>query len=144
MTHTEVIGQPGEKDPSQAPFAQIPGKAGTRDVIVLIKGGVGIDIAAKPLAQNQLCVIQKQVGVKCRPHAALHAMVGPEHLLAMTRRYSFKRRASRMIGSKRVVIAWVPVLGQDHMAEGSGDAMNHWHNILATRYRHGAPITEVI
>jgi hypothetical protein len=71
-------------------------------------------------------------------------MVGPEHLLAMTRRYGFKRRASRMIGSKRVVVPWVPVLGQDHMAEGPGDAMDHRHNILAARYRQGAPITEVI
>jgi hypothetical protein len=49
-----------------------------------------------------------------------------------------------MIRSKRVVIPWVPVLSQDHVAEGSGDAMDHRHNILATRYRQGAAITEVI
>jgi hypothetical protein len=71
-------------------------------------------------------------------------MVGPEHLLAMTRWYSLKRRAARMIGGERVVIPRVPVLSQDHVAEGSSDTMNHRHNILATGYRQGAPITEVI
>jgi hypothetical protein len=71
-------------------------------------------------------------------------MVGPEHLLAMTGCYSFKRRAALMIGGERVVIPRVPVLSQDNMAEGSGDTMNHRYNILAARYRQGAPITEVI
>jgi hypothetical protein len=71
-------------------------------------------------------------------------MIGPEHLLAMARGDSFKRLASWMIGSKRVVIPWVPVLGQDHMAEGTGDAMDYRHYVLATWYSQGAPVTEVI
>src|ERR1700760_3210642 len=84
------------------------------------------------------------MGMKGRPHAAPHAMIGPEHLLAMTSFYRFERRASRMIGSKRVVIPRMPVLGQDHMAEGPGDAMDHRHDILAPGNRQGAPITKVV
>jgi hypothetical protein len=49
-----------------------------------------------------------------------------------------------MIGSKRVVVPWVPVLGQDHVAEGSGNAVNHRHNILATWYRKCPTVAEVI
>ena len=49
-----------------------------------------------------------------------------------------------MIRSKRVVVPWVPILGQNHMAESAGDAMDHWHHFLAPWYRKGASIAEII
>jgi hypothetical protein len=49
-----------------------------------------------------------------------------------------------MIRSEGVVILWVPILGQNRMAKGAGDAVDHRHHLLSARYREGAPIAEVI
>ena len=49
-----------------------------------------------------------------------------------------------MMGGKGVVVPWVPVLSQNHMTEGAGNAMDHRHNLLAARYSKSASIAEVI
>ena len=49
-----------------------------------------------------------------------------------------------MIRGEGVMILWVPVLGQDHMREGGGNAMDHRHHVLAARDSKRASITEVI
>src|ERR1700734_1534764 len=114
MTHTEVICQPGEKDASQPALAQISGETSSRQAIVFRKGGIRVNGLAKALTQNQFRVVELQVGVKCRAQAALHAMIGPEHLVAVVRLLGLKRISSLMIRGEGVMIRWMPVLGQDH------------------------------
>ena len=49
-----------------------------------------------------------------------------------------------MIRGKGVVVSWVPVLGQNYMLEGAGDAMDDRHHLLAARHCEGASIAELI
>ena len=42
------------------------------------------------------------------------------------------------------MIARMPVLGQNHMAEGVGDAVDHRNHVLAARHGKCASIAEVI
>ena len=49
-----------------------------------------------------------------------------------------------MIRSEGMMIPWVPVLGQDHVAKARGNPMDHRHHILAARHRQRPSIAEVI
>ena len=42
--HAEVVGQSAQEEPRQAAFAQVAGQAGGREVVVLQKRGVGVDL----------------------------------------------------------------------------------------------------
>ena len=101
-------------------------------------------VLAKTLAQNQLRVVRMQMRVESSAHASLNAMVGPQHLLAISRLNGFEGKASGMIGGEGVMIARVPVLGQNHMAEGGGNPIDHRHHFLAARHSKSASIAEVI
>ena len=95
VTHAVVISQAREKDAPQSALAQIAGKPGTRDAIVLPESRIGVDVIAKALAQNQLRIVGLQMRMESRPHASLHAMIGPQHLLAVSRLNGVKRNSSR-------------------------------------------------
>src|ERR1700733_254617 len=82
--------------------------------------------------------------VKRRAQTSLHAVVGPKHMQAMDGFDGFKRISAMMIRSEGMVILRVPILGQNRMAKGTRDAMDHRHHFLTARYREGAPITKVI
>jgi hypothetical protein len=43
-----------------------------------------------------------------------------------------------------MVILWVPILGQNRMVKGAGNAVDHRHHLLTVRYGEGSPIAEVI
>src|ERR1700677_3898923 len=143
-THAVVIGQAGEKDSPQSAFPQIAGKPGAGDGMVLPKSRIGVDVRAEPLAQDQLRIVRLQVRVESSPHAPLHAMVGPQHLLAVSRRHGFKRSSPGMMRSKGMMIWWMPILGHDQVAKERGHAMDHGNHLLAAGHGEGASITEVI
>jgi hypothetical protein len=71
-------------------------------------------------------------------------MVGPQHLVAVARLDGFKRSSTGMIRGEGVVILWVPILRQNRMAKGAGDAVDHRHHLLSAWYSEGASVTEVI
>jgi hypothetical protein len=49
-----------------------------------------------------------------------------------------------MIRGEGMMIARVPVLGQNHMAKDAGDPIDHRHHLLAARHGKSASIAEVI
>ena len=54
ITDAEIKGETGQKDAPKVSLAQVTGKASMRDMVVLIKGRVGIDFAVVAFAQHQL------------------------------------------------------------------------------------------
>src|SRR5262249_10457366 len=89
--YEEIEREPRHEDSSQAPLAQITGKAGGGLAVVLVKGGVGIDLRAETLAQNELGVRNLQVIVELRTGGVLNAMIRPQDLLSVVDRDGLER-----------------------------------------------------
>ena len=81
----EVIRQPAQKQPRQAALAQVARQPGRREMVVLEKRRVGIDIHAKALAQDQLGVWDREPRMQRGARGALHAVIRPERLRAIRR-----------------------------------------------------------
>jgi hypothetical protein len=84
------------------------------------------------------------MGVERSAQASLNAMVGPQHVCTMRSLDHFERMVSGVIGGEGVMVAGMPVLGQNHMAEGVGDPVDHWNHFLAARHGQSASVAEVI
>jgi len=85
-----------------------------------------------------------QIRMESRALGSSNAMIGPEHMFPKTRLKQVERNSSLMVGSEGMMITRVPILGQNCMAKGARDAMDHRHHFLTARYREGAPIAKVI
>jgi len=83
-------------------------------------------------------------GVECRAGGALDAMVRPQHLRAIGQRDGLERPASRMRGGERQVARRMPVLGQHHMVEFRGEAVDRRDDLVAARHREAAAGAEIV
>ncbi len=79
-----------------------------------------------------------------RAVAALHAMRGPQDLLAIGQRHGLERLRAGMVGGKRNVAGRMPVLGQHHMRKRRREAVDHGHDFIALRHGKRAAGHEVV
>src|SRR5579875_1689007 len=86
---TEVVGQPCEKEPPEAPLAAVAGEARRSGAVIFEKRRIRIYVPAEALAQDQLRLRQMQVGVQLGSTRALHAVIRPE-LLGVRSRQNFE------------------------------------------------------
>src|ERR1700722_16801100 len=71
-------------------------------------------------------------------------MVGPQHLLTISRRNAFERLPARMRGGKRRMATRMPVLGQHHIAESRGHPVDDRHHLVAARYGERAAGAKIV
>src|ERR1043166_4340172 len=77
IAHAKIEREAGEEHALEPALAQITGKAGGRRAVVLIKGRIGIDRAAKALADHQRRVGNFHIFPELRARRALHAVIRP-------------------------------------------------------------------
>jgi hypothetical protein len=99
---------------------------------------------AKALADHQRGMGNVERRVERRARCALHAMVRPQRLRAVGHGDALERPASRMLGGKRQVAGRMPVLGQHHMGEFGGEAVDGRDDLVAARHRQAAAGAEVV
>src|SRR6185437_8421541 len=117
VADAEVVGEPAEKQALKTALAQVSGEAGRGEVIVFEEGGVGIDMAAKAFAQDQLGMGNVERRVEGGAGAVLQAMLGPERLRAIERLDRIEGLLAGMRRGKGDVLGGVPVLGENDVIE---------------------------
>src|SRR5690606_32369188 len=140
----EVGGEAGEEDPLKAALAQIAGEAGAGALVVLGESGIGIDVAAEALAQHELGRGDVEIGVEGGAVGALHAMVRPEHLIAIVGADRLERLPARMRRGEGAVAGRVPVLGQDHVLEAPREPVYQRHDGIALGHGERAAGAEIV
>ncbi len=74
----------------------------------------------------------------------LHAMHGPQHLLAVRQRDRRERLAARVVGGERHVRARMPVLRDHHLLEAPREPVDHRHHRVAVGHRERAARHEIV
>ncbi len=128
--HTEIRGKPGQKQPPQAALAQVSGQAGRRSPVCLEEGGIAVDAAVISLSDDKLRAGQFQAWRECGARRALDAMGRPQHLRPIGERESLERGPPGVTGRERDMIGWMPVLGEQDMAENLSKAIDRCNHLL--------------
>src|SRR5262249_11941569 len=125
-------------------LAQISGKAGRRRVVVLVERRIGIDLAAKALAQDELGARRNEIAAEFGARRMLHAVVGPQLLRPVGRRDGLEPLAARMARRERQVRGRMPVLSEYHVTEFFAQAIDRGHDLVAARHREASARTKVV
>ena len=89
-------------------------------------------------------MVDAQARMQSRARAALHTMLGPEHLGAVGQRDSLERLLARMRRRERGMAARMPVLGQDHIRESGRERIDDRHHGVALGHGQGAAGAEIV
>ena len=95
------------------PRAQVAFEPGRRGVVVLEQRRIAVDRRVEALAQDQIGVPGREVGVKFGAGRALDAVDRPEHLRAVGHVEDAEGRGTGVVGGEGGMIGRVPVLGED-------------------------------
>jgi hypothetical protein len=127
----------------QAAFAQIACKTGRGEVVVLEEGGVGVDVAAKAFAEDQLGVGNVEGRMKGSAGGVLHAVFRPERLRAM-RGLDGLEGLLMVRGGEGDVLGGMPVLGEDYVVELLCEGVDERNDLIAVGYGEVAAGAEVV
>ena len=139
-----VVGEAGEEDAPEAPLAEVAVEAGGRGVVVLKEGGVGIDVGAEALAQDELGLGEMERGVKLGAGRALDAVIGPECLDAVAQLNLLKGLAGAVAGGEGGVALGVPVLREEDVVKEWRDSMDDGNDSVALGHGQRAARAEVV
>ncbi len=113
-------------------------------MIVLDEGRIRIDLAAEPLADDQLGMRDVEVVAELGAGRTLDAMVRPQDLRAVGDVDQLERLAAGVVRSERLVVRRVPILGQDNVAKLSSQTVDHRDDLVAVRHRQRTLRTKVV
>jgi hypothetical protein len=82
--------------------------------------------------------------MKLRAARALHTVIGPQRLLAITEPYLLERPLTWMGTGERLVVGGMPVLGEDDVLEERSDLVNDGNDLVAARDGQSPVWAEVI
>lgn len=133
VTDAEVVGQSAEEQSLQAALAQIPCKAGRGEVVVLEEGRVGVDVATKAFAEDQLGVGNVECRMEASAGGILQAVFGPERLRAV-RSLDGLEGLLVMRGGEGDVLDGMPVLGEDNVVELLREGVDEGDDLIAVGY----------
>ncbi len=119
-----VVRKAGEEDARETTLAEVAGETGLRGSVVFEKGGVGVDLAAEPFAQDQLGSAELKGGVEFRASTPLNAMVRPKGLRAIGKFDLLEGLFAGVGRGEGVVVGGVPVLREDDVLETRRDGMD--------------------
>jgi hypothetical protein len=106
----EIRGQPGNEQALKLAGLEIGGKSGCRFAIGFGVSRVAIDVLVKSLSNDERGLRNREIFRKRGAIGSLHAVIGPQHLLAVFefdsgRRAGVKVRCRRRIESS-LLAAW--------------------------------------
>src|SRR5206468_1672397 len=79
----EVGGEAAEIEIPESSFSKVAREAGSRFAVAFHERRAAVDLAVMAFAHHELRVSDAKVGMKRRPRCSLHAVVGPQNLLAV-------------------------------------------------------------
>ena len=103
-----------------------------------------IDRAPEALSHDQLGMRHVELRVKARPRRSLHAVVRPQNLRAVRDLDRVERAPAGMRAGERSMPGGMPVLGQDHMGEGSRQPVDRGDDRVAVGHRERAARAEIV
>ncbi len=139
----EVVGEAAEEEAGEFALAEVSGEAGGGDVIVFEEGGVGVDVGAEALAEDEFGLREVEGGVEGCAVGVLDGVIGPEGLGAVGGFYGFVGLFG-VGGGEGDVIFGVPVLGEDYVGEFCGEGVDGGDDCVAFFYRQGSAGAEVV
>src|SRR5690606_41364088 len=110
----EIRGETGKDQPGEAALAKITAQPGRRLAVILEESRIAVAPLVIALADDELRLVRFQPRMELCPRRALHAMVGPERLLAIGKLDRFEGRPARMLAGKARMVGGMPVLRQQH------------------------------
>ncbi len=140
----EVVGEAGEEEALEAAVAEVAGEAGGGLVVVFEEGGVGVDVAAEALAEDELGVGEIEAGVEGGAVGGLQAVVGPEGLRAVGGVDGVGGAAAGVGAGEGDVAGGVPVLGEEDVGEAAAEAVDERDDLVAVLDGEMAAGAEVV
>jgi hypothetical protein len=144
ITNAEIEGEPRQEHAREGALAQISGKPGASLAVVLVERRLGIDLAVIALAQHEFGVRNLQVLSEFGSRRPLNTVVGPKLLGPIGDLDDVVRFPAMMRGREREMSTRVPVLGEYHVLEPRGEAVDQRHHVFAVRNRKASAEAEVI
>ena len=130
----EIRGQSGDEQALQLAGLEIGGKSGRGFAVGLGESGIAVDVLVESLANDEFGLRNREVLRKRGAVGALHAVIGPQHLLAVCEIDGFERLFAGMDGCER------------DMARryASPASSRHWRSPLAMRLITGNDLLAVL
>ena len=144
IADAEVIGETAEEEAGEAPLSEVAGKTGRGEMVVFEKGGVAVDMAAEPFAEDQFGMGDSQHWVKGCAFAVLDDVFGPEGLRAVGGLDRFEGLLVAVSCRKGDVLRRMPVLGEDDVIKFFGDDVDERDDGVAVCDAQGAIGHEVV
>ena len=107
----EVVSEAAEEEAGEVTFAEVARESGGGGVVVFEEGGVGVDVGAETLAEDQLGLGDVEGGVELGAGGLLKAVLGPEGLGAVGGLDRFVGLLVGVCAGKGDVSGGMPVLG---------------------------------
>src|SRR5205823_7872088 len=139
----EIGRESGEKYASDSALVQIAAKSRARAAIRLAKSRIAVDLAPKPFANDQLRVRNVERGREIGAGGALHAMLGPQHLLAVVQ-FDFREVRAAMRRRKGMMRGRVPILRQDDVRKAPREIVDDGNDRVAIGHGERAARQEII
>ena len=143
-SNAEVVREATEKKSGEIAFAEIPGEAGRGGVVVLKKGGVGIEVGAETLAEDAFGLGNVEGRVELGAGGLLQAVIGPERLGTVGGLDRLVGLPVGMGAGEGDVGRGMPVLGENNVGEAGGECVDEGDNGVGVRYGQAAARTEVV
>ena len=144
MSHAEVISQAAEEEAFQSALAQVTGQAGRREVIILQKRRVRVDVGAETFAHDEFGVGSFERGMEVRTRRPLNAVIRPERLRSVGNLNALVRLRTGMSAGEGDVTARMPVLSKHDVGELLRERVDDGYNFVAAWHGQRAAGTEVI
>lgn len=99
---------------------------------------------AETLADDQLGLVDPEIGMERGAVGGLDAVIRPEHLRPIGQGDRIERRLARMRAGKARMPDGMPVLGEDDMVELVDQPVHFPHDLVAAWNRQGAAWAEIV
>src|SRR6266852_3362864 len=142
--HAEIGRQAAYEHALDAALLEIAFEARARLAVGLEEGGVAVDVLVVALADEKLRLRDREILVQRRAVASLHAVIGPQHLLAVGKLDRVEGLPPGMRSRERLVSWRMTVLRQHHVCEALRERVDDRHDLVALLNREPAAGAEVV
>ncbi len=140
----EIGGKPRHEHARQPALLEIAAEPGRGLLVGFEKRRIAVDVLVVALAHDQLRMRNGDVLGNVRAGCPLHAMVRPQHLVAVGQLDHLERRLAGMRGRERDMARRVPILREHHVGKFLGDRIDDGHDLLAVLDRQAAARQEAV
>ena len=140
----EVGGEAGQEHALHLARLQVSGEPRRGLAVRFGEGRIAVDVLVKTLADDEPGMRDREVFRQRRALGALHAVIGPQHLLAVREADALERLLAGMRRRERDVARGVPVLRHHHIGKALGEAVDDGNDLFAVFDREAAARQETV